>query len=199
MLYILLRMKEYTDQEIIKGLKLGESFAVKYLAKKHLPVISYFISKNKGNEEYAKDIFQDALFIIVEKIYANDFDLKGTLSTYLFAICKNLWLMELDKVKAAKNYMLRRVVDQTEGDFSESADSVFYGNVFRNCFDTLDEVSRKILTMYWKDISLADIAEKLGYSYGYVRKKKSECMKELKDKIIEHPNFNELSINLNIK
>ena len=60
-------MKKYTDQEIIQGIKSGESYAVKYLAKDYLPVIRYYISKNNGNEEDAKDVFHDALFIIIEK------------------------------------------------------------------------------------------------------------------------------------
>ena len=192
-------MKKYTDQEIIQGLKSSESYAVKYLAKEHLPMIRYFISKNNGNEEDAKDILQDALFIIIEKIYNNDFVLQGTLSTYLFAICKNLWLIELDSQKAAKNYELRRLSDHTENDFTEAGDSEFYENVFRQCFDAMDDVSQKILKMYWMEISPSEIAEKLGYSYGYVRKKKSECMKELKSRIMGHPDFEELQKNLNIK
>jgi RNA polymerase sigma factor (sigma-70 family) len=192
-------MEKYTDREIIQGLKSGESFAVKYLAKEFLPVITYFISKNSGNDEDAKDVFQDALFIIIEKIHSNDFDLQGALSTYLFAICKHLWLMELDSQKAAKNYQLRYLVDSKEIDSSERGDSVFYENVFRQCFNAMDEISQKILKMYWMEISPAEIAEKLGYSYGYVRKKKSECMKELKNRIMEHPDFTELEKNLNIK
>lgn len=196
---ILLQMKKYTDQEIIQGIKSGESYAVKYLARDYLPVIRYYISKNNGNDEDAKDIFQDALFIIIEKIHNNDFVLQGTLSTYLFAICKNLWLMALDKQKAAKNYELRRSVYQVENDFSESGDRVFYENIFRQCFDLMDEVSQKILKMYWMEISPSEIAEKLGYTYGYVRKKKSECMKELKNRIMCHPDYNELEKNLNIK
>ena len=192
-------MEKYTDQEIVQGLKSGESFAVKYLAKEFLPVISYFMSKNSGNEEDAKDVFQDALFIIIEKINNNDFNLQGALSTYLFAICKHLWLIELDKQKAAKNYQLRHLVDSMEIDTSEFGDSVFYENVFRQCFNAMDEVSQKILKMYWMEISPTEIAEKLGYSYGYVRKKKSECMKELKNRIMEHPDFRELENNLNIK
>jgi RNA polymerase sigma factor (sigma-70 family) len=192
-------MEKYTDREIIRGLESGESFAVKYLAKEFLPVITYFISKNSGNDEDAKDVFQDALFIIIEKIHNNDFELQGTLSTYLFAICKHLWLMELDRLKAAKNYQLRYIVDSKEMDSSESGDSVFYENIFRQCFNAMDEISQKILKMYWMEISPAEIAEKLGYSYGYVRKKKSECMKELKNRIREHPDFNELEKNLNIK
>jgi DNA-directed RNA polymerase specialized sigma24 family protein len=176
-------MKKYTDQEIIQGLKSGESYAVKYLAKDYLPVIRYYISKNNGNEEDAKDIFQDALYIIIEKIHNNDFVLQGTLSTYLFAICKNLWLMALDRQKAAKNYELRRLADHIDTDFSEEVDHVFYENIFRQCFEAMDQ----------------EIDDKLGYSYGYVRKKKSECMKELKNRIIDHPDYNELEKNLNIK
>lgn len=192
-------MEKYTDQEIIQGLKYGESFAVKFLAKEYLPMIRYFISKNSGNEEDAKDVFQDALFILIEKIHVKDFALVGTLSTYLFAICKNLWLMTLEKQKAAKNYEQRRSEELSENDFSEASDSIFYDKVFKACFDTMDEVSQQILKMYWMDIPPGEIAEKLGYSYGYVRKKKSECMKELKNRIISHPDFNELEQNLNIK
>jgi len=192
-------MKKYTDQEIIQGLKSGDSYAVKYLAKDYLPVIRYYISKNNGNEEDAKDIFQDALFIIIEKIHNNEFILQGTLSTYIFAICKNLWLMALDRQKAAKNYELRRLADHMDSDFTEDGDRVFYENVFRQCFDSMDQVSQKILKMYWMEISPSEIAEKLGYSYGYVRKKKSECMKELKNRIMNHPDFKELEKNLNIK
>lgn len=192
-------MKKYTDQEIIQGLKSGESYAVKYLAKDYLPVIRYYISKNNGNEEDAKDIFQDALYIIIEKIHNNDFVLQGALSTYLFAICKNLWLMALDRQKAAKNYELRRLADHIDSDFTEAVDQVFYENIFRQCFEAMDQVSQKILKMYWMEISPSEIADKLGYSYGYVRKKKSECMKELKNRIIDHPDFNELEKNLNIK
>jgi RNA polymerase sigma factor (sigma-70 family) len=192
-------MKKYTDQEVIQGLKSGESYIVKYLAKEHFPVIRYFISKNNGNEEDAKDVFQDALYIIIEKIHNNDLVLQGTLSTYLFAVCKNLWLMALDRQKAAKNYELRRSTDHLESDFTENGDSIFYENVFRQCFDSMDEVSQKILKMYWMEIPPTEIAEKLGYTYGYVRKKKSECMKELKTKIMEHPDYKELEKNLNIK
>ena len=192
-------MKKYTDQEIIHGLKSGESYAVKYLAKDFLPVIRYYISKNNGNEEDAKDIFQDALFIIIEKIHNNDFNLIGSLSTYLFAICKNLWLMTLDRMKAAKNYELRRVADHLENDFSEDGDRVFYENIFKQCYDSMDPLSQKILKMYWMEISPTEIADKLGYSYGYVRKKKCECMKELKSRIMCHPDFKELEKNLNIK
>ena len=195
----MVHIRKFNDQEIIIGLKSGESFAVNYLAKEYLPMIRYFISKNNGNEEDAKDILHDALFILIDKINGKDFNLQVTLSTYLFAICKNLWLMVLDRQKAAKNYEKRRSSDILENDFTEKGDTAFYGRIFRQCFDSMDDVSQKILKMYWMEITPVEIAEKLGYSYGYVRKKKSECMKELKNRIKSHPDYRELESNLNIK
>ena len=107
--------------------------------------------------------------------------------------------MALDKQKAAKNYELRRSSGHQDHDFTETVDRVFYENIFRQCFDEMDEVSQKILKMYWMEISPSEIARKLGYTYGYVRKKKSECMKELKNRIISHKDYTELERNLNIK
>ena len=195
----MVQIRKFNDQEIIIGLKAGEAFAVNYLAKEYLPMIRYFISKNNGSDEDAKDIFQDALFILIDKINSKDFNLQVTLSTYLFAICKNLWLMVLDRQKAARNYEKRRSSDVLENDFTESGDTAFYERIFRQCFDAMDDVSQKILKMYWMEIAPTEIAEKLGYSYGYVRKKKSECMKELKNRIMNHPDYRELESNLNIK
>lgn len=194
-------MRKYTDQEVLTGLRAGESFAVQYLAKENLPLIKYFISKNNGSDEDAKDIFQDALFILVEKVHADNFELQGSLTTYLFAICKNLWLMALDRQRVARKYEKQHVSELSvvQDDHSESSDDLFYENLFRKCFESMDEVSQKILKMYWMEISPAEIAEKLGYSYGYVRKRKSECMKELKRRIMDHPDFKEFEKNLNSK
>ena len=56
-------------------------------------------------------------------------------------------------------------------------------------FDTLDPVSKDILSLFWQEFSLIEIAEKLGYTYGYIRKKKSECQSELLKRISNHPDY----------
>jgi len=48
--------------------------------------------------------------------------------------------------------------------------------------------SKKILTLYWQEKSPQEIADKLGYTYGYVRKKKCEAQSELTERVKRHPN-----------
>jgi DNA-directed RNA polymerase specialized sigma24 family protein len=59
-------------------------------------------------------------------------------------------------------------------------------------FDTLDAVGKNILKLYWEDMSPNEIAGKLGYSYGYVRKKKCEAQAELTEKIKKHPEYQKI-------
>ena len=53
----------------------------------------------------------------------------------------------------------------------------------------LDAVCKEILQGYLKEISPRDIARSLGYSYGYVRKKKSLCHNYLIKMIENNPVF----------
>jgi DNA-directed RNA polymerase specialized sigma24 family protein len=64
-----------------------------------------------------------------------------------------------------------------------------YEDIFREVFETLDPISKKILTLYWQEISPQEIADKLGYTYGYVRKKKCEAQSELTEKVRKHPGY----------
>jgi DNA-directed RNA polymerase specialized sigma24 family protein len=64
-----------------------------------------------------------------------------------------------------------------------------YEKIFREVFETLDPVSKKILSLYWQEVPPQEIADKLGYTYGYVRKKKSEAQSELTDKVKRHPGY----------
>jgi len=44
-------------------------------------------------------------------------------------------------------------------------------------------MSRKVLKMHWKQKTHREIAEELGYTYGYVRKKKYNAQVEMAEKV----------------
>ncbi len=191
--------RKYSDEEILSRLKTGDGKVIRYLVNEQLPVISYYIIKNGGNEEDAKDLFQDALFILIERVRAGNLILVSSLSTYLYAICKNLWKMVIEKRKAAHNYQSHILSIRHSDDFTERADHQFYERIFMLSYQEMDDQCRTILKMYWKEIPPEKIATVLDYSYAFLRKKKSKCMKELKRKIMSHPDYKELEKNLNIK
>jgi RNA polymerase sigma factor (sigma-70 family) len=182
-------MKEFSDHEIIECLRNRESYVVRYLSERYLPMIRLMVAKLGGTSEDAKDIFQDGLIIMLEKIDSNSFILTCKFKTFLFSVCENLWKSVLEKRKAAANYFVRRVDHLSDDDFSESLDDQLYEKMFWDVFETLDPVCREILKLYWQDYSQLEIAEKLGYTYGYVRKKKCECQAELLKRINKHRDY----------
>ena len=98
----------------------------------------------------------------------------------------------LDKRRAAANYFNRRVDPYSDYDFTEVYDNQLYEKMFYDVFETLDPVCKEILKLYWQEFSPMEIAEKLGYTYGYVRKKKCECQAELLKRISNHPDFKKI-------
>ena len=185
-------MKEFSDKEIIDCLKNRKGDVVRYLSDRYLPMIRLMVYNMGGNGEDAKDIYQDGLIIILEKIDSREFVLSCKFKTFFYSICENLWKAILEKRKAETNYMLRRVDSIPDQDFTEICDNKLYKNIFYNAFDTLDPVSKQILKLYWQEISPKIIAKKLGYTYGYVRKRKCESQGELLKRIYNNPDFKAL-------
>ncbi len=152
-------------------------------------MVRLMVARNGGNNEDAHDIFQDGLIIMLEKIDNKDFALTCKFKTYLYCVCEHLWKAVLDKRTAATNYFTRREDADEDKDFTEVMDKNMYKEIFSEVFDILDPVSKKILRMYWQDIGPQEIADKLGYTYNYVRKKKSEAQSELTEKVKKHPGY----------
>ena len=182
-------MKEYTDSEILQSLKKRQSSVVRYLFNRYMPMIRLMVTQKGGTAEDAKDVFQDGLIIMLEKIDNYELVLRCKFKTFLYSICENLWKAVLAKRKAADNYKYQRTDADSIKDFTEVYDNELYQNIFEDVYETLDPVSRKILKLYWQDYSPKEIAVKLGYTYGYVRKKKCESQGELIKKLLEHPQY----------
>jgi len=187
-------VKEYTDNEIIECLRTRQSYVVKYLSDRYLPMIRLMVFQMGGTMEDAKDVFQDGLIIMLEKIDNDDFVLNCKFKTFLYAVCENIWKSVLDKRQTAANYFSRRNIEEFEGDFSEIHDNMVYENIFYEVFDTLDPACRKILKLYWEELTPDQIAEKLGVTNGYVRKKKSEAQSQLVSRIKQHPAYRNIMI-----
>jgi RNA polymerase sigma factor (sigma-70 family) len=182
-------MTEYSDQEIIECLRNRKGYVVHYLSDRYLPMIRLMVYQMGGTGEDAKDIFQDALLIMLQKIDTNEFVLTCKFKTFLYSVCENLWKTILAKRQAASNYLIRKVDDTGNQDFTEIYDNKLYEHMFYDMFETLGPVCKQILKLYWQEFSPKEIAEKLGYTYSYVRKKKCECQGELMDKVYNHPTY----------
>jgi RNA polymerase sigma factor (sigma-70 family) len=185
-------VKEYSDSEIIECLRNRQSYVVRYLSDRYLPMIRLMVIQMGGNSEDAKDIFQEGLMIMLEKIDNKEFALTCKFKTFLYCVCENLWKQVIVKRQAAANYFSRREENDDNNDFTEHIDNRLYEEIFHRVFETLDPAGKKILKLYWEEMSPQEIADKLGYTYGYVRKKKCEAQNELIMKVKNHPDYKKI-------
>ena len=182
-------MKEYTDNEIIECLRNRQSYVVHWLSDRYMTMIRLMVYQKGGSTEDARDIFQDGLIIMLEKLDDKKFNLTCKFKTFLYCVCEHLWKTILEKRQSAANYLNRRSEPESEKDFTDMIDYQMYEQIIQDVFKTLDPISKKILTLYWQEKSLQEIADQLGYTYGYVRKKKCEAQGELTEKVKRHPGY----------
>jgi RNA polymerase sigma factor (sigma-70 family) len=145
-------MREFTDNEIIDCLRNRQSHVVRYLSDRYLPMIRLMVHQTGGTPDDAKDIFQDGLIIMIEKIDRDDFALTCKFKTFLFSVCKNLWRSVLEKRRAAVKLSQPEAGRLGHHDFSEEYDQKLYQDIIYDIFETLDPVCQQILRMYWKNI-----------------------------------------------
>jgi len=68
-------VKEYSDKEIIECLRNRQSYVVHWLSDRYLPMIRLMVYQMGGNADDARDIFQDGLIIMLEKLDNKEFAL----------------------------------------------------------------------------------------------------------------------------
>ncbi len=157
-------------------------------------MIKYMVSQLSGTYEDAKDVFQEGLMIILEKIDNRNFTLTCKFKTFLYCICENLWKTALKKRQTAANYLQNNVVSEEYTDVSEQLDDNLRMEIFRKAYDKIDPTGKTILKLYWEGFSPQEIAEKLNYTYGYVKKKKSEVQALLIEKVRNHPEYKNIRV-----
>lgn len=89
--------KRRNNARIIGGIIDGDQEVYNELYEFEFPKVVRLISRYSGNQEIAQDVFQDAIIILIEKVYTKKLDLTSSVKTYLYSICKFLWMDQLRK------------------------------------------------------------------------------------------------------
>lgn len=170
------------DEEIINSILSGEYKKPARRLYNYFPVIKKFIQKNNGNKEDAEDIFQDALLVFFKRVRSGPFQLSSSLDTYLFGICKNLWLEELRRKKKvlASDTLSASSIDEsfaTTIEENKKAEKAF------NAISMLGEKCRELLRMfYYKKSNMREIAKKLGFAgEAGAKNQKYRCIEKAKE------------------
>lgn len=172
-----------TDNEIILGILNNSSSTLQYLYKAYFPMIYQLIINNNGSEDDAKDIYQEGIIILHDKIKRGDFELTSKLKTFLYSVCRRLWLKKLNH-KSRYNANINDYEDHfvVEPDLAnhEEKDQQFL--LMDKALLQLGEPCKTIIEdFYMHNKSMQDISEKFGYTNAdNAKTQKYKCLQRLK-------------------
>ena len=170
-----------TEQELIEALRKGESPAFRALYVKHFSMVRYLVIHNSGRDEDAWDVFQEATVALYEQLRAGTFTQKSSLKTWLYAVCRNKWLKQLEKRKRNVRFTDFEAVEEVALPEEKAEDEAMH-KMFRQSLEKLGAQCRKLLLLfYFFKKSMDEIASELGYTNAdNAKAQKYKCLQKLK-------------------
>jgi RNA polymerase sigma factor (sigma-70 family) len=174
---------EYNEQALLKGLANNDSKAVETLYKSHFGMIQHFVTNNNGSLDDARDIFQEAMITLYEKVQIDSFSLTCQIKTYLFSICKHLWLKRLQQMgRYSTPLSTEEESVSLEMDMDESAKKDAAFAIMDRALNSLGEPCKSLLEGYYlnkKDMQA--LAAEFGYTNSdNAKNQKYKCLMRLK-------------------
>jgi RNA polymerase sigma factor (sigma-70 family) len=172
-----------TDSEVILGILNNSESVVKRLYIAYFPMVLQLIINNNGDGDDAKDIYQEAIIILYNKVKTGDFELSSKLKTYIYSVCRRLWLKRLSQInryggdiKDFQEYL--SVDDETEK--NNERDIQF--NKMGEALKLLGEPCKTIIEdFYINNRSMKEICDDFGYTNAdNAKTQKYKCLQRLK-------------------
>ena len=171
-----------TDSELLAGIQTGNDQALAMLYKLHFKMASHFVLNNNGGEDDAKEVYQEAVIHFYEKVRDGGLQLTCKISTYLYSVCRRMWLRKL----ASKSLYVGQVEDfeefiEWEEEETTNRKEESY-QVMNASLALLGEPCRAVIEAYYlHHQSMKQIGEKMGYANEETAKnQKYKCLMRLK-------------------
>lgn len=186
----------HIDNRYIIGLRQNEPLVIKEIYEKYAGKMKAMVINNNGDENDAADIFQESLVYIYNRSLNAAFTLTCPFEAYLYMVCKNRWLNEIEK---RKNKRVTFVEDT--GFMSNTANEEGITamqtkesklELVNKALGKIGEGCSKLLQLSWQGLGMEEVGQQLQMTYAYVRKKKSECMGKLVELVKNEPNYQTL-------
>lgn len=174
---------ENNEKALLNGLARSESKAVEAIYRDNYNTIQSLIINNNGSADDAKDVFQEAMIVLYEKVRSGDFELNCQIKTYMYSVCRRLWLKRLQQSNRF-SFEVDDVVatvpvdDEIEGHDKRNQEF----EMMEKAISSLGEPCRSLLEAYYlKKKSMQEIASGFGYTNAdNAKTQKYKCLMRLK-------------------
>ncbi|MEM7085510.1 MAG: sigma-70 family RNA polymerase sigma factor [Bacteroidota bacterium] len=173
----------------MKGSKEQRDKALGTIYRSNKEKICAFVLSNSGNEEEAKDVFQEAVIAFYENVRDGKFKGESAISTYLYSITRFKWLNQIKKNTVRKGHQESVAQDQfTESPLATLIEGERKAGVLEVLGLLGTSCKELLLENIYHGASMKEIAKSGLYSSEQiVRNKKYKCLQKLKKLIGAKP------------
>jgi RNA polymerase sigma factor (sigma-70 family) len=183
-------VKLQTDENaLLKGLAASDKKAIETIYQQNFNMVQSLIINNNGSSDDAKDIFQEAMIVLYEKVRSGSFELNCQIKTFVYSVARRLWLkrLQLQNRFSATSDNLEDLVE-VDGDIDEHEQRNAEFEVMEKAMSSLGEPCKSLLEAYYlQKQNMQVIAVNFGYTNAdNAKNQKYKCLMRLKKLFFTH-------------
>lgn len=182
------------EQLLLRGLANNDTKAIDTIYKDNFNMVQALILNNNGTYDDARDIFQEAVITLYEKAKSDSFVLTCQIKTYIYSVCRRLWLKRLQQMGRYSGQVesLEETVPVEEDlEFHEKRNADFA--IMERALNSLGEPCKGLLEAYYlQKKGMTEIAQDFGYTNAdNAKNQKYKCLMRLKKLFFAQYNIGE--------
>jgi RNA polymerase sigma factor (sigma-70 family) len=174
---------ESTEKALLQGLAQSDKQAIETIYKENFNMIQSLILNNSGSADDAKDIFQETMIVLYERVRSGTFELNCLIKTYVYSVSRRLWLKRLQQMNRyapSLDGLHETVPVEEEIEEHERMNTEF--EMMNKAIGSLGEPCKSLLEAYYLEKkNMQEIALSFGYTNAdNAKNQKYKCLMRLK-------------------
>ena len=180
---------ETNERALLEGLAGSDKKAVETIYRENYNMVQSLIINNNGSSDDAKDIFQEAMIVLYEKVRSGTLELNCQIKTFVYSVSRRLWLKRLqqqNRYSPPGDSMETVVAVEEDLEAHEQRNAEF--EMMEKAISNLGEPCKSLLEAYYlQKQNMQVIAANFGYTNAdNAKNQKYKCLMRLKKLFFAH-------------
>lgn len=185
------KLNDLPFKKTVVLIKENDATTLKELYKTNFAKVKRYVLKNSGDEQQAKDVYQEAFLAMWRNIKNDRFSAESetAINGYLFQIAKYKWLDHVRSVKYKNTTFINRDIEYDEPEIEIEELNNKKIKIIMDCIGNLGERCQALLKLfYFERKTYKEIAQILAIDEASARNAKYRCQEQLKKMTQTIPN-----------